>query len=394
MTNGNNVKIIFHIDMNAFFASVATILNPSLKGKAFAIGRENSFKGVISTASYEARKYGISSAMPLSTAYKILPSLIVVSPEYRHYKEYHNKFISLIKQYSDLVEVASIDEAYVDMTKKSMTMHPLEIAKEIQTRLLKEYKLPCSIGIAPTLFLAKMGSDMKKPLGITVVRKRDVKNIIYPLPVGDIYGIGKKTSPKLIEKGIKTIGDLIDEKNKELVLSIIGNRSYQYCIDHVLGNSSNEVVPNRYDNNESISTSKTYDTYLQALDDIIIELRDMAKKVHKRMVLEGYVTKTITITLRNKNFKTITRSKSLNVYTKDLYEIIDVVLDLLDDNFNNEEIRLLGVGLGNLVLESRLEPEYNLFTFESIIEKEEALKEVMNMYNAKFGENFIKKGIK
>ena len=201
----NHAKIIFHIDMNAFFCSVACILNPQLRGKAFAIGRENSYRGVISTASYEARAFGINSAMPLSEAYKIKPDLIVVHIDYKYYTEYHNKFVKLISQYSNLIEVASIDEVYADMTEAAKSKHPLVIAKEIQARLLKEYNLSCSIGIAPTLFLAKMASDLKKPLGVSVVRKRDVKDILYPLSVKEIYGIGKKTYPRLIENNIKTI---------------------------------------------------------------------------------------------------------------------------------------------------------------------------------------------
>ena len=203
----NNAKIIFHIDLNAFFCAVAEIYNPALRNTAFAIGRENSNYGVISTCSYEARKYKIHSGMSLREAFSILPSLNVVSLPYERYVNYHNKFISVLKSYTDLIEVASIDEAYLDMTEASKKRHPLVLAKEMQTRLLKEFRLSSSIGIAPTLFLAKMGSDYKKPLGITVIRKRDAKEILSPLPVKDIYGIGKKTYPLLMEKGILTIGD-------------------------------------------------------------------------------------------------------------------------------------------------------------------------------------------
>ena len=215
MSNKNNAKIIFHIDMNMFFCSVAVIKNPSLKGKAFAIGRPNTTKGVLSTASYEARKYGIKSAMSTAEALKIKPDLIIVGADGELIREYHNKFVKLIKEYSKLVEVASVDEVYADMTEISKHRHPLEIAKEIQTRLVKEYHLPCSIGIGPTLFLAKMASDMKKPLGLVVLRKRDKEEKLYPLSVSDIYGIGKKTWPLLIENDIKTIGDFFEISNKE-----------------------------------------------------------------------------------------------------------------------------------------------------------------------------------
>ena len=158
-------RIIFHIDMNAYFCSVQCILNPSLRGKAFAVGREGTYKGVISTASYEARKLGIHSAMPIADAYRKVPDLLIISPNFEEYKKYHYAFVKIIKEYTDIIEVASIDELYADMTKISETRHPMLVAKEIQLRLLKELDLPCSIGIAPTLFLAKMASDMQKPLG-------------------------------------------------------------------------------------------------------------------------------------------------------------------------------------------------------------------------------------
>ena len=214
----NHVRIIFHIDMNAYFCSVACILYPSLRGEAFAIGRENTYKGVISTASYEARALGIHAAMPISEAYKIKPDLKVISIDYKYYQDYHNKFVNIIKEYSNLIEVASIDELYADMTDISKSKHPIVLAKEIQLRLLKELGLSCSIGIAPTLFLAKMASDIKKPLGITVIRKKDVKDILYPLSVKEIFGIGKKTYPKLINGGINTIAEFMMPENKDRII--------------------------------------------------------------------------------------------------------------------------------------------------------------------------------
>ncbi|PKK96684.1 MAG: DNA polymerase IV, partial [Tenericutes bacterium HGW-Tenericutes-3] len=166
----NNIKIIFHIDLNAFFASCAVIKDPYLKNKAFVVGGSSTFRrGVVSTASYEARKLGIHSAMNINDAFRIYPKLIFVPTEFSLYKKYSELFFSFLKRYSNLIIEGSIDEAYIDMTEASMKKHPMDLAKEIQDGLMKEYQLPCSIGIAPTLFLAKMASDMKKPLGITVL---------------------------------------------------------------------------------------------------------------------------------------------------------------------------------------------------------------------------------
>ena len=389
----NHAKIIFHIDMNAFFCSVACILNPSLRGKAFAVGRENTYKGVISTASYEARALGIHSAMPLSEAYKIKPDLIVVNNDYKIYSYYHKKFVDLIKEYTDIIEVASIDEVYADMTLKSLSMHPIVIAKEIQARLLKEYDLSASIGIAPTLFLAKMASDLKKPLGLVVLRKRDIKDILYPLSVKEIFGIGKKTYPILIDNGIKTIADFMDLNNKEKILNLIGDKTYDYAYNALSGNSSNLVMPNRYEKSESISTSQTYDIPLNDIEEALYELRSMLRSIFSRMNNDNYYTKCVNIQLRDTSFKTITRQYSLDEYTNDYQIIYNAMITLLEDNFNdNLSYRLIGVGLSNLVKKEDLKEEYNIFTVSTKEEKELAFNKLKKSLEEKYGNKVIKKG--
>ena len=385
----NHARIIFHIDMNAFFCSVACILDPSLRGKAFAIGRENSTRGVLSTASYEARKYGIHSAMSQVEAYEKLPSLLVIHIDYSHYVEYHYKFINIIKEYTKLVEVASIDEVYADMTEASKIKHPLVLAKEIQKRLLVELDLPSSIGIAPTLFLAKMASDMKKPLGLTVIRKREIEQVLYPLDVSTIYGIGKKTYPRLKENGINTIRDFMNLENKDKIISLIGENTYNYGYSHILGNSSNVVNPQRYDNQESISESQTFDNYLESIEDILYEMVKMARSVHQKMTKYHYLTKTITITLRDSDFKTITRQKRLNDYTDDLVEINHIISELLEENFIEKRYRLIGVGFSNLIDRNSLPKEYNLFTMDEKLEKEYEIDNLIKEFQSKFGEKSL-----
>lgn len=385
----NNSKIIFHIDMNAFFCSVACILNPTLRGKAFAIGRENTIKGVISTASYEARKLGIHSAMSLKEAYDLAPKLIVVNLDYNIYLNYHYKFVTLVKQYTKLLEIGSIDEVYADMTEASLTKHPLVLAKEIQVRLLEELKLPCSIGIGPTLFLAKMASDMKKPLGITVIRKREVDKILYPLSVSEIYGVGKKTFPILIDNGIKTIGDFMNPINKDKILYLIGENQYNYVVASVLGNTSNIIDPERRADSASISTSSTYDVPLFSEAEILLELRNQTRQIVNKMKSQNYYTKSINITLRDTNFKTITRSKALNEYTDDFIDIFEVVTTLLEENIDDKSYRLIGVGLGSLVLKDNLPKEYNLFTLGTYEEKYENILNLMSNYQNKYGENSL-----
>lgn len=385
----NQVKIIFHIDMNAFFCSVACILNPFLRGKPFAIGRENSYKGVVSTASYEARAYGIHSAMPLSVAYKLKPDLMVVSVDYKYYQYYHNKFVELIKKYTNIIEVASIDEVYADMTEASLSKHPLVIAKEIQARLLKEYNLSCSIGIAPTLFLAKMASDIKKPLGVTVLRKRDIEKILYPLSVKEIYGIGKKTYPKLIENGINTIGDFMNEENFYKIVNLIGENQFYSSYNNLKGLSSNIVNPNRYSESNSISTSMTYDIALISEAEILYELRKMTREIHSKMIHDGYFTKTISIVLRDTDFQTISRQKTLDTYTDDFLIIFETVQELLEENFLDKGYRLIGVGLNNLVDKDHIPKEYNLFNVLNYDQREDIINNLINNFQSKYGEKVL-----
>lgn len=381
----NLSNIILHIDFNAFFCSVAEIYNPALRNTAFAIGRENSNYGVISTASYKARQYGIHSGMPLALAYKKLKTLNVISLPYSYYLNYHYKFINLLKEYTNLIEIGSIDEAYIDITNISKKRHPLIVAKEIQTRLLKEYHLPCSIGIATTLFLAKMASDLHKPLGLTVLHNRDVKEMLYPLEVKEIFGIGKKTYPKLENLGIKTIGDFFLAENKDKVLSIISLEYYNELKDKFNGKSRNTIMPLHKEENLSISTMTTYDRRLDSETEILEELYILTHHIYKRLVKEKYLTKTINITMRNINFKTITRSKTID-YTADLDTIKTVVRELFEDNYNGDTLRLLGVGFSNLIKEELVnKEEHNLFTALNKSEKDEMIDELMTDLNKKFG---------
>lgn len=388
MSEQNKAKIILHIDMNAFFCSVACILNPALRGKVFAIGRENSYRGVISSASYEARALGIHSAMSLKEAYDLVPNLIVVNPDYSHYVFYHNRFIDILKQYSRLVEVASIDEAYIDITELSAIKHPLVVAKEIQARVLRELGLSCSIGIAPTIFLAKMASDIKKPLGITVLRKRDVEAILYPLSVSEIFGIGKKTYPVLLNNDIKTIADFMNANNKEKIIHLVGSNTYNYVYNHILGNSSNIVDPNRRSESESISTSQTFDRIINSSIEVLYEMRKMTRELVNKLNDSHYFTKTITITLRNIEFKTITRSRSID-YTNDFNDIYDVVVDLVDEHYHDENLRLIGVGLSNLKEESNLPKVYNLFTLDNVSEKEIEINRLIQEFQNKYGKEAL-----
>ena len=189
-------KVIVHIDLNAFFVRAEEIRNSSLEGKPVAIGHLGR-GGVVSTCSYEARKYGVKSAMPMNKAVELCPKLIIVPPDYRFYITLSHEFKNYIRSITNKVESASIDELYADFTDVLKGKRNVEsYFRNIQMTLYQKTGLKCSIGVGPSKFLAKMGSDYQKPMGLTIIRRKDIKDILYPLPVENTYGVGKKTAPR------------------------------------------------------------------------------------------------------------------------------------------------------------------------------------------------------
>ncbi|TNF06703.1 MAG: DNA polymerase IV [Bacillota bacterium] len=369
-----DIKIIFHIDLNAFFASCAVIKEPYLKDKVFVVGGSStSRRGVISTASYAARKLGIHSAMSINDALSIYPKLVIVPLNFSLYHKYSQIFFNHLKKYSNLVLAGSIDEAYVDMTEASLKKHPLELAKEIQETLLSEHQLPCSIGIASTLFLAKMASDMQKPLGITVLRKKDIVSKLFPLPIKDMYGIGKKTYPRLESLGIQTIGDFTKEENKSIILSVMSEQSYVSYLDHILGKSSDEIDPKRYQIPKSISNETTLNYNMDQSDVIFKIMEELLEHTHERLINEELVTKTVGIRLRDDQFETVNRSYSFIEHTDDYYVIHEAIEQLFERYYHQKPLRLIGVFFGSVILKRDLKKDVNLFNYQELSKREEKL---------------------
>lgn len=388
------VKIIFHIDMNAFFISCELINHPELKNKPLAIaGRAAIYnKGVVVTASYEARKFGVKAAMPVFMARKLCPKLIFISSNMDLYQEYSQKFIDFLLSYTPLVEKASIDEAYLDVTELCINQHPLELAKELQTKLLNEYHLPTSIGIATTKFLAKMASNMKKPLGITVLRNKAIKKLLWPLKIDKMHGIGKKTAPKLLEKGINTIGDLVKAENKTALTQILGNQ-YSYFYHLALGYGDNVVTPNKENDYKSIGNSTTF------IDNIIVEemaryeLEKLTTRVVSRLTKSNYRTKTISVQIKYQNFLSQSKSKTLDRYVASYYEILTIVYDLFELLWNRKPIRLLGVSCSQLIEKENYYQQISIFDYENYLEDEKVIK-LIHQINRKYGKQTIKKGLR
>ncbi len=387
-------KIILHIDLNTFFVRVEEIKNPSLIGKPVAIGSEGRC-GIVSTCSYEARKYGVSSGQPMFQAKSLCKDLIILPPDGEMIRLLSKEFISHIRTFSEIIEQISCDECYVDVTesfKKYGKNNINRYLKNIQDTLYKKTKLKCSIGVGPTKFLAKMGSDYKKPMGITIIRKKDIKNIIFPLDVSSFYGIGKKTAPKLHKLGIKTIGDLyykiklnIPEVNDLLM------ESKNYILDCLEGNSSDEVDVIS-DGQKSIGTTRTLPHDTNSRDDIRDFYMKEVDRIIKDMKREGFLTKTIQLTLKDAScengFKTSTFSKTIGDYTENEAKIKDEALKLFEKSFKNQTVRLVGFSVKNLINRNEAVTQ---MTFDDYMVHEEESKTflLINELNRKFNKDVL-----
>ncbi|MBS3199702.1 DNA polymerase IV [Turicibacter bilis] len=385
-------RIIFHIDLNAFFASCETILRPELQNLPLAItGEKSSKRGIVVTANYVARQYGVHSAMPLMQAKKKCPHLVVASANFDLYRKISQQFIQLLHEYSDQVEKASIDEAYVDVTHLYQEIHPLHLAQQIQQRIFNELKIGCSIGVAPNKFLAKMASDMKKPNGITVLRKRDLPHILWPMPIEEMFGVGKASSPKLKQLGINTIGDLVHYKDVDKIEQLFGHHALKW-IENAKGNDQNPINPNKYEVPSSIGHSTTFSKDYCFAEEIKAEAKRMCIKTSNRLKKYGLYAKTISIQLKDTSFKQITRSQTVQIPIQSVNELYPIIEELFDEHWEGQALRLIGVNTTNLVNTNKVTQQLNLFNYQSFA-SEEKLNQTIQQIKTKHGTHLIQKGI-
>ena len=352
-------RVLFHVDINAFFASAEEIKNPNLKEFPLAIG-SLSKRGVLSTANYEARKYGIHSSMPVYEALRLCPDLIIVQGDYAYYRSLSQKFFQYLKTYTTQIEIASIDECYMDVTdiiKKYK--RPLDLAFQIQNGVHENLGLNVSIGVAPNRFLAKMASDMRKPRGITVLRKSEIERKLWPMPIDKMFGIGRKTIPLLIKNDIKTIGDLAKKENEKNALHVLGNNGF-HLIQNARGNGSAQL--NFSHSHKSISISKTFQNDLYTIEEVITYSRELLISLSKKMIEKNIKGKMISLTLRDTNFHNIVRSATFNDYTNSFSLFFDTIQNLIDQNFEPVGYRYIGIHIGSLKDNNQIIEQPDLFT--------------------------------
>jgi len=379
----NKGRIIFHIDMNSFYASVEMAYNPKLKGKPVAIaGNPEERRGIIVTSSYEARAMGVKTTMNIWQAKKLCPDLIVMKPNFERYRTASGEIFKILSEITPLVQPVSIDEGYMDVT--DLDGNPIKLAKTIQQRILNELDLPSSIGIAPNKFLAKMASDMKKPLGITILRKRELNQTLWPLDVREMHGVGEKTAEKLNAIGVKTIGELANKDTYELKqhFGVNGERLKNRAngIDH------RPVDPEAIYDFKSIGNSQTLAMDTTDESEILNLMTSLAHTVETRMKRKNVAGKTIQLMIRYQDRKTITRSKKLQNYVESKSDILFIAKELFEQHWNKEPIRLLGITVQDVEFIQNIGQQLDLFTYENEAGKEK-LYETIEHLTKKYGEN-------
>jgi DNA polymerase-4 len=389
--NGKHGRIIFHIDCNSFFASCEVARDPSLKDEAVVVaGDPKERRGIVLAANYIAKqRFGIYTTMPLWEAKKKCPSLVVRKPNFPLYREMSQQVFAFLQHISPLLERASIDEGYLDVTEMASSQHPLALAEQIQRELLETIGIPVSIGIAPNKFLAKMASEMKKPLGITVLRKRDVQRLLWPLPVGQMHGVGDKTAEKLNTIGITTIGDLAkaEEAALQQKLGIYGLR----LKERANGIDRSPVDPEAREKWKSVGNSTTLPYDVTEEHVLFQVLRELAESVSVRMKQKRVVSTTIQLTIRYHNFQTITRSKTWDNPFQDTEEIFRYAVYLLKKHWNGDPVRLLGITALDVFDRKEAVKQLDLFHYEEEA-KTEALWKTVEKLRKKFGDAAIQKG--
>jgi DNA polymerase-4 len=338
------MRKIIHIDMDAFYASVEQRDFPELRNKAIAVGGSKE-RGVVMTASYEARKYGIKSAMPSALAYRQCPHLVFVKPRFAVYKQVSKQIRDIFHRYTDLVEPLSLDEAYLDVTENKPGISSASlIARNIRKEIFKETKLTASAGVSINKFLAKVASDYRKPAGLSVILPDQVSGFIEALEIDKFHGIGKVTAARMHDMGIHTGADLKKYREKQLVDLFGKHGRHYYQIAH--GIDERPVNPHRI--RKSISSETTFEKDITDRDQMRNELMIISQKVMTWMKRHDTFGRTVTLKVKFNDFKQITRSKTDSQYIASfdlLWEIADNLQASITDS---RPIRLLGIGISKL----------------------------------------------
>lgn len=374
--------LIMHVDMDAFYASIEQRDDPSLRGLPVIVGGTGA-RGVVATASYEARRYGVGSAMAMSKARRLCPNGIFIDGNHAYYEAVSTQLMDILGSFSPMVEPLSLDEAFLDIS--GLSRHhasPEEMARAVKQRIYEELELVASVGIAPNKFLAKLASDLEKPDGLVIIREENVREVLRPLSVRRLWGVGQFTATQLAGLGITTIGDVADAPVQRLV-KVLGKQAYTLK-ELADGIDKRKVEPVR--KVQSVGNEETFATDIWERADIEKELLRLSEKVGGRLRRKGLFALTVTLKVRFASFRTVTRSVTLKEGTQYDEVLYRTACELYDKVRATEPIRLLGVTASHLTDTE----EVSLFESDSD-KKKKTLYRTVDALKAKFGASIITK---
>ena len=381
MTRDATPRSIIHLDMDAFYPAVEALDNPELRGKPVIVGGTRE-RGVVSSASYEARRFGVHSAQPMAMAVRLCPNAIVLRGRMGRYKEISDQIFDIFSRFTPLVEPLSIDEAFLDVTgSKRLLGEPVNIAKVIKKTVRDEIGLTVSAGIAPSKFVAKIASDMDKPDGLTVVPPQDVRAFLDPLPISRMWGVGKVTRERLARLNIHTFKELrcFDPDFLQRRFGKSGVRMHRLS----MGEDERDVVPEH--EVKSVGNERTFMRDIQVLEDAKKELLALATQVGRRMRRKNLTGKTVSLKVKYHDFKQITRAKTLADFTDDGIEIYGAACDLLGKTeVGKRPARLLGISLSQLCFADAA-GQLSLFTDDQSLRKRKNLNLAVDSIMEKHG---------
>lgn len=384
-----------HVDMDAFFASVEQRDHPELRGKPVVVGAAADQRGVVAAASYEARKYGIHSAMPSRIAKQKCPHAIFVSHNMGNYKEVSRQILRIFEAYTPHVMPLSIDEAFLDVTgSQHLFGDGKSIAEKIRADIKEQTQLTASVGVAPNMFLAKLASDMNKPDGLTVVpfKQEAIENMLAPMPIGRMWGVGKVTQKKLLSLGISTIGDL-QRFDFQRLEEAIGQRA-AYGFSRLCRGIDERGIGREVDE-KSISNETTFRHDITDREEIEATYKRLIDKVASRVRKAGFFATTVHLRLRWSDFTTITRQTKLSIPANDDITLREVGLELLQEHLRHRSVRLIGFGTSGLVETDKPQTlQMNLFDTPDTTqhEKRGRLSQTADSIKEKYGKTSIRRG--
>jgi len=380
------VRAILHIDMDAFYASIEQRDNPELVGKPVIIGGKVG-RGVVSTASYEARKYGVRSAMPISEAVRRCPDGIYIPPNIPKYRAVSEQIMNIFHRYTPDVEAISLDEAFVDVTGSQKLFGSAEqIGRAIKQNIYEELQLTASVGLAYNKFLAKLASDLDKPDGFYIVMPEDLQEKIWPLSIRRMMGVGHKTADMLERMGVKTIGQLA-VMDSGLLEHIFGKAGVQM---HELANGIDARMVESVREAKSFGRETTFPTDISdqyTLETVLFTLADDVCHSLRSHHVKG---RTVSIKIRYPDFKSITRAITLEQYTSSFEPVYNTVKQLMEKHYTDgTPVRLIGVTVSNLKQETEIIEQQDLFADQKTVKKVDALNKVLDNLNDKYGSEIV-----